>query len=321
MKYSWKKCLSLVLAILLILTAIPALAEQSGGGGQNGGQSAGGGGGSAGGQTTPTRTTMPIEITGPYEVEQTSVSIASRDVMLDAVVTVPVTDAEKYPVAILVHGFLGSLRNFEDLALFLGKNGIASVNVSLMGSGNSEGLYEDSDFDTQADDVVNTLHFAQTLDIADVNNMFLIGESQGGFNCAMAALRVEEEINGICLWYPAFTIPDDYRDGLIIFRRYDVENIPDKVEFMPGYAVGRKMIEQGRAIKNEEVFPAFGKDVLIIHGDQDTLVNCQCSIDLYPLYPHADLILISGSNHGFHGLDEINALYYTLGFIHAHLAE
>ena len=97
MKYSWKKCLSLVLAILLILTAIPALAEQSGGGGQNGGQSAGGGGGSAGGQTTPTRTTMPIEITGPYEVEQTSVSIASRDVMLDAVVTVPVTDAEKYP--------------------------------------------------------------------------------------------------------------------------------------------------------------------------------------------------------------------------------
>lgn len=302
MKLSWKKFVSLILAILLVVTAIPAMAEELE-------------------RPDKTRQSAPIEITGPYEVEQTSATIISHDLKLDAVVTVPVAGAEKYPTAILVHGFLGSLRNFADLALFLGKNGIASVNVSLTGSGNSEGKYEDCDFDWQADDVIAALHYAQTLDVVDVNNLFMIGESQGGFDVALAALRVEDEINGICLWYPAFSIPADYRDGLIIFKRYDTENIPDKVDFMPGYSVGKKMIEQGCAIINEEVFPAFGKDVLILHGDSDTLVNCKYSKELYGLYTHADLILISASNHGFHGKDEINALYYTLGFIHAHLAE
>lgn len=261
----------------------------------------------------------PIDIPGEFEIETTQISIPSNGLNLDAILTVPVSDAEKYPMVILTHGFLGDYHDTENMSIALGKNGFASIRMSLAGSGESEGLYQDTTFTTQKEDVINCLEYAKGLDICDTSNLFLAGKSQGGFASANAAIDVEDEINAVCLFFPAFCIPDDFRSGRIMFQEYDTENVPDAVEMFPGYAVGKGMIEEGLAMDVFEHFPVIEKDVLIIHGDADEIVNISYSEKMAELYPSAELIVIPGGGHGFEGDNELKALADMVDFFKAHL--
>lgn len=89
----------------------------------------------------------------------------------------------------------------------------------------------------------------------------------------------------------------------------------------PGYLVGKGMIEQCIGMHIEEIFPAFGKDVLIIHGDDDKVVDISYSLQMAPLYPHATLTILPHGGHGFQGQNELDALAYTLAFIRNHIVE
>ena len=261
-----------------------------------------------------------LVLTGPYEIEQTDVEFASRDVTLTGILTVPQGDTAKtHPTAILTHGFLGDTKDTDNLAEYLGKNGIVCLQINLMGSGTSGGDYVDSDFTTQPEDILNALAYAKTLDVVDTNNIFLVGKSQGGFDSGLAALACEEEINGLCMWFPAFCIPDNFRAGRVMFKEFDVNDIPDSIEMRPGYFVGKGMIEQSMEMNIEEIFPAFSKDVLIIHGDNDKVVDIRYSQEMAPLYPHATLTILPGGGHGFQGQNELDALAYTYAFIMNHI--
>ena len=262
-----------------------------------------------------------LEITGPYEIEQTGVEFPSRDVTLTGILTVPKSDAEKYPTVILTHGFMGDTHDTDNLAEYLGKHGIAALQINLMGSGTSGGNYEDSDFTTQPDDILNALAYAKTLDVVDANNIFLAGKSQGGFDSGLAALQCEEEINGLCMWFPAFCIPDNFRNGKVMFKEFDINDIPDTIEMRPGYLVGKGMIEQAMEMRIEDILPAFKKDVLIIHGEKDFVVDISYSQQMAPLYPHATLTIMPDGNHGFQGQNELDALAYTLAFIQNHISQ
>ena len=262
-----------------------------------------------------------LVLTGPYEIEQTDVEFPSRDVTLTGILTVPQAGNDKYPTAILTHGFMGDTKDTNNLAEYLGKNGIVCLQINLMGSGTSGGDYVDSDFTTQPDDILNALAYAKTLDVVDTNNLFLVGKSQGGFDSGLAALQCEEEINALCMWFPAFCIPDNFRNGTVMFKTFDVNDIPDAIEMRPGYCVGKGMIEQSIGMNIEEIFPAFSKDVLIIHGDNDVVVDVSYSLKMAPLYPHATLTILPGGGHGFQGQNELDALAYTYAFIMNHIAE
>ncbi|GEM_PF-116336 len=260
-----------------------------------------------------------IEIPGDYEIEETTISIPSLGLALEAILTVPQADQETYPMVILTHGFNTDFQDTAHLGEALGKNGIASIRINLPGSGNSEGLYEDCDFDAQRDHILNALAYAKTLDITDTDNLFLCGKSQGGFDSGLAALACEDEINALCLWFPAFCIPDDFREGHVQFVEFDLNNIPDKVEIRPGFAVGRTMIEQALDMDIFEVFPAFQKDVLIIQGDEDPIVAMHYAEDMAQAYPSCNLMIIPGGGHGFFGDMELEALSATVDFIKTHL--
>ncbi|MBQ1492387.1 MAG: alpha/beta hydrolase, partial [Blautia sp.] len=198
---------------------------------------------------------------------------------------------------------------------------IASVRVSLTGSGDSEGLYEDTTLTTQKEDILNVLAYVKGLDIADTNNLFLCGKSQGGLGSALAAVDCEEDINALCLWFPAFCIPDDFRGGRVMFTEFDLNDIPEKVEIFENYAVGKAMIEENLAMDPYALVSPFAKDVLIIHGDSDGIVNYSYSEKLNETYANSELVTIEGGDHGFGGDNELYALDQTVKFIQAHLAE
>ena len=305
-----KKALCVILTLVLVLSlgVVPALAS---------GEASG-----ASGEASASLdffTSMSVEIEGPYKIEESEVETRRDDVTLRGILTVPVTDAEKLPVAVLTHGFNGGNYDVADIAEALGKNGIASVRFNLTGYGDSDGEYVDVTFTTEKEDVLAALDFAKSLDFADTDNLFLIGKSQGGFDSCLASLDCEDEINALILWYPAICIPDDFHNGRVQFVPFDPENIPETLDFMGMFQVSRAFIEEGMSIDPLKDFTVFRKDVLIIHGTSDFIVNYDYAVELADAYPSAELVTIAGGGHGFSGDGLMKALDATLAFVQEHL--
>ena len=254
-----------------------------------------------------------------FKTTETEIKVESHGLKLDGRMVVPEDGNAKHPFVVLTHGFTADFHDMDHLAEALGKNGIASVRVSLAGSGDSEGLYENTTLTTQKEDILNVLAYVKGLDIADTDNLFLCGKSQGGLGSALAAVDCKDDINAICLWFPAFCIPDDFRAGRVMFTEFDLNDIPERVEIFPGYAVGKAMIEENLAMDPYALVKGFDKDVLIIHGDKDSIVNYSYSVTLNDTYAHSELVTIKDGDHGFEGQNEEDALARTVAFIKAHL--
>ena len=302
-------CILMTLALIFALPTLPAFASGE----------ASGASGEASGASMDFFASMFPEIEGPYEIEESEVEIESHGLTLRGILTVPVTDAEKIPVAVLTHGFNANYSDMDQIAEALGKNGIASVRFNLTGCGNSDGEYVDVTFTSEKEDVLAALAFAKSLDFADTDNLFLIGKSQGGFDSALASIDCEDEINALILWYPAICIPDDFKAGRVQFVPFDPENIPETLDFMGMFEVSREFIEEGMSIDPLEDFTVFQKDVLIIHGTADQIVNYDYAVALADAYPHAEFITIEGGGHGFSGEGLMTALDATVAFVQAHI--
>lgn len=257
-----------------------------------------------------------VEITGPYEIEETDVQCESHGLTLRGKMVVPVTDGdEKLPMAVLTHGFTSTYSDMNEIAEALGKNGIASVRFDLTGNGISDGEYVDTTFTSQKEDILNELEFVKTLDFVDTDKLFLCGKSQGGFDSALAAVDCADEICGLILWYPALCIPEDFKAGRVMFTSFDVDNIPETLAIQGNISVSRAYIEEGLSIVPNEDFTAFEKPVLIIHGDSDNIAPYHYAEELAAAYADAEFILIEGGGHGFSGDGLSTALDATVAFI------
>ena len=64
---------------------------------------------------------------------------------------------------------------------------------------------------TEQDDLSAVIENVKTLDVADQENLFLLGESQGGCVVGIAAPRHQDDIRAMVQYYPAYSIPDNAR--------------------------------------------------------------------------------------------------------------
>jgi dienelactone hydrolase len=84
---------------------------------------------------------------GNLDVEM--VSIPDRDHQLSGVLYRPIdaTQENPLPTVVLVHGISGSKQMVSGIALELGRHGFVALAVDLVGHGNSEGVFRDSNVD------------------------------------------------------------------------------------------------------------------------------------------------------------------------------
>lgn len=91
------------------------------------------------------------------------------------------------------------------------------------------------------------------------------------------------------------------------------EEIPAVRDFM-GMTLGKTFYEGLANYDIYEVIKPFNKDVLIIHGDHDTLVQLSYSERALQVYSLAELKVIEGVGHGFHGAEEDMTIKYITDF-------
>ncbi len=192
-----------------------------------------------------------------------------------------IPEAESFPIVIFSHGFNGYQDDFKTAAGVLCDEGVGAITFTFCGSG----ARDRSGFGTtnmtlytEREDLCALIEYAGTIEGFN-GSLFLFGGSQGGMVSALAAEQMAEKVSGMVLLYPAFGIRDDW-NALFPKTSYPTDDsLPETVPNFNNWGVdlGKEFIRTAREVDVFAGMPAFGKPVLIFHGDNDAVVNIRYS--------------------------------------------
>lgn len=223
---------------------------------------------------------------------------------------------EKMPAVIFSHGFGGNYEVGTQYAEAFAQKGYVVYCFDFCGGSpesRSDGSTLDMSIFTEQADLESVLAMIQEQSYVDERNIFLMGTSQGGAVSAITAAAHNDEIQGAVLLYPAFCLVDMTKE-----RFHSVEDIPDTY-FSLWMTVGRTYAEDLLDYDIYKAISAYNKDVLIIHGDADSIVPLSYSEKALDVYSSARLEVLPGAGHGFYGNDAEKTINWTLDYLAEHL--
>ncbi|MBS4168476.1 alpha/beta hydrolase [Parachlamydia sp. AcF125] len=113
-----------------------------------------------------------------------------------------------YPGVLICHGFggnkLGRHHLYVSLAQLLAKEGIATLRLDFRGCGDSEGNFEEVNFENLLSDAKAGLKFLQKDPLIHPARLGLLGRSLGGALAVLLASHTHA-FKTICLWAPLFS--------------------------------------------------------------------------------------------------------------------
>ncbi len=186
---------------------------------------------------------------------------------------------QTYPLLIWGHGFNATFREIDYYANFLTDAGYAllafdfrgghSSNGTTSAAGKSDGKMIQMSLDTKLSDLKAVLSFSDSLPMIDHDKLVYIGHSQGGTMGVVAGCdnMLRERFSGMLLLAPSY--PMNY---LELFET--VDNFPAKYKVM-WCDVGKdylySYVRYNAHAREED--PKYGKPVLVLHGDRDTVTS------------------------------------------------
>lgn len=247
-----------------------------------------------------------------YEVETKEIYTQNNGQNIYGIAYVPKNVENKVPTVIISHGYGGTSDTNAIYARSLASHGIAAYCFDFRGgspSSRSDGKTTDMTVFTEVSDLNAVIDMVKGLDFTDTNNLFLLGTSQGGLVSALTAAKRADDIQGLMLFYPALCISDDAKS-----RYPSIDSIPETTYFM-GMNVGREYYTSIYDYDIYENIAGYTDDVLIVHGDRDSVVPLSYSERAATVYNSADLKVLSGAGHGFYGQNAQSATDYILEYI------
>ena len=202
------------------------------------------------------------------------------------------------PLVILSHGFGGNRGSVKGYAESFAEHGIAAYIFEFIGGGDhikSDGKMMEMSVLTEAEDLIVILDNLKTDARFKAEQIFLFGESQGGFVSTYVAAMRPADVAGLVLLYPAFVLHDDARR-----RTPDQERMPDTMKLL-GKTVGQIYNKDVLSFDIYTLMPQYSGKTLIIHGSDDSLVPLSYSERAVKTFPDAKLIKLDGAGHVFYG--------------------
>jgi hypothetical protein len=213
------------------------------------------------------------------------------------------------PAVILSHGFLANQKMCYDYAKLLAGLGYVAVTFDFCGGGlgcSSDGKSADMTVLTEKADLMAVLRYVQSLPCVSADNISLLGCSQGAFVSMLVAKEIPDEISRLLLLYPALCIPDDARNGKMMFFHFDPENVPEVLGRFPMKLGG----EYAKTVLRMDVMDEIGgfdRPVLYLHGTADKIVPLRYAQEAKKKYPNCQYHEIIGGGHMFRGKAEQEA--------------
>ncbi len=222
------------------------------------------------------------------------------------------------PLVILSHGFGGTYRNCKDYAISFAENGFASFAFDFCGGGRaskSSGKMTEMSVLTEATDLNAVLDYFKDYQGIDGKRIFLFGESQGGFVSTYVAANRAEDVAALVAFYPAYVLQDDSK------KRNPNPETGSGTQNLMGITIGKIYDVDAQSFDIYDVMKNYAKKVLIVHGTADSIVPISYSERAEKTFPDANLIEISGANHGFYGSAKETATKYSLDFLEKEMKE
>ncbi len=142
---------------------------------------------------------------------ETDVSFYNNGQLIKGILTAPAEMSAACPVILIFHGFAENRNGmdvtgtdekmYEMTARVFAENGIASLRIDFIGSGKSEGKWEDTTFSSQIDDAIEAINFIQSIPRINPDRIGVLGLSQGGLVAACTASR-DSRVKTAILWSP-----------------------------------------------------------------------------------------------------------------------
>ncbi len=204
---------------------------------------------------------------------------------------IPETVGKKLPAVILCHGYNSSHSDLSDVALALSEAGAFAYCFDFCGgsvASKSSGTSVEMSIQTEINDLRAVIGMIKNVECVDKNRIYLYGESQGGFVSALTASDMPDDIAGMFLTYPAFCIPDDWKDksGIISAEIMGMKLSDKFYKELPQYDVFDRI-------------KRFKKKVIISHGTADGVVPISYSQRAVKSFADAELVIYEGEGHVF----------------------
>lgn len=203
---------------------------------------------------------------------------------------------QKFPTVIIGHGFTGKYYNNSEYAEIFAKNGIAAYLFDFCGGSNeskSDGKTTNMSIITEKEDMISVYEQVLKLDYVDTDNIFFMGESQGGVVASLCASEILDEVRGLLLLYPAYSIPDMANDNFA-----DADSVPDEYTVW-GMQLGKVYYSDCLTFDVYEEIGKYKGPVIIYHGTEDQVVPYSYSEKAVKVFENAELITENGIGHGF----------------------
>lgn len=242
-----------------------------------------------------------------YQVEEMSIDNGGMNIYAQCYIP---QGEGTYPTVILAHGYGGTHAYVEPYAQAIAQAGYACCIFDFCGGGRasqSDGDMAEMTVSSEAADLNAILDEVKGLDFVDADNLFLFGESQGGFVSALVAAQRPEDVRALVLLYPAFVIPDNCRLGL------------EGAAQVTGMTFSQAYIDDGATYDPYAHIAPYDKNVLILHGDRDTLVPIAYSERAVEAYQSARLIVVEGAGHGYSDQYKPGVIGHCIDFLNDNL--
>jgi len=154
----------------------------------------------------------------------------------------------------------------------------------------SEGLTTEMSVLTEVQNLKDAIRIASGMEYVDPQKIYLMGSSQGGLVTALTAEELTN-IQGLFLFYPAFSLPDDIRSS---FPKLD--EVPETFNLL-GTKIGKKYITD---IYDMDAYANLDKltmPVHIYHGKDDNIVPLTASQKAMKRLKDARLTTLEDTGH------------------------
>ncbi|MCR4857456.1 MAG: alpha/beta fold hydrolase [Bacteroidales bacterium] len=206
---------------------------------------------------------------------------------------------ERCDLVIMCHG-LNADKNFPlltELADQLHRQGIATLEFDFNGHGKSEGRFSEMTIPNEIEDLEQVLAYAQ--DLRFVDDIALVGHSQGAVVAAMVAGKHPEDIKAVVLLAPASSVRDDVVRGNLFGIDFDPLDLPDSLALNNGITLGYRYLKTASTLPIFETAANYHGNACIIHGNADRLVPYTCSEHFHQTWTNSEYHLLNYYDHNF----------------------
>jgi len=224
---------------------------------------------------------------------------------LSGVLHIPEKGKKPYPVVVMFHGFTGNKAEshflFTKTARHLSSKGIGVFRLDLMGSGDSEGNFEDMTLLTEIQDGKKAIEFIMSDGLFDRNRIGILGLSMGAVTASYVA--AEYRTKTLVLWSP-LAYPQ-LIEKKILTRKLK-KTLQEKGKVYPpglGNYLGQGFFQALHTVNPLEMATLYTGNVLIIHTKDDATLPIEHSFSYFEAFHNRAiqprLIILEEGGHTF----------------------